>query len=444
MKKNRFNYKTLEELKNDMDNLNINFPVEKDLDVLMEEVKVGNKVIPNRFAIHPMEGADGNNDGTPGELTLRRYKRYAEGGAGLIWFEAVAVNETGRANSSQLYINEDTVDEIKDMVDTVRKRAHEVMGDAFNPYLVIQLTHSGRFGENRDILFHQDLVDNAARVSKDKEVMNDGELEQLEEDFLKAAKLARKAGFDAVDVKACHRYLLSENLAAHTREGKYGGSYENRTRLLKNALKKISNEVDIDLAVRLNIFDSIPYPYGWGTDEDGNEDHSEPKRLVRELEEIGVKLINITAATPYIYPHINRPYDLPGNLGYEPPEHPLIGVERLLNLGRMVQEEAKKAVVIGTGYSWLRQYAPYVAAGVINKGWTTMVGFGRQAFAYPDFAKDIIENKELNPRKVCITCSKCAELKAKKKNSGCVVRDIEVYVPIYTDLLEEYKQNDKN
>lgn len=439
----KFNYNTLAEMKDDIKKLGVDCPVEDNIDILLDKVQIEDKTIPNRLAVHPMEGADANDDGTPGELTLRRYRRYAEGGAGLIWFEAVSINETGRANSSQLYLNEDTVDSFKDMVDMVRERAHGVMGADFEPYLVIQLTQSGRFGQNRNILFHHDLTDNAAGIGEDKLVLTDERLEQIEDDFLAAARLAKKAGFDAVDVKACHRYLLSENLAAHTRKGKYGGDYENRTRLLKNVLRKIKEELDIDLAVRLNVYDAIPYPYGWGVDEEGNEDHSEPKRLVKELEELGVKLINITAATPYVYPHINRPYDLPGNLGYEAPEHPLIGVERLLRLGRVVQETAKEIVVVGTGFSWLRQFGPNVAAGVVKNAWATMVGFGRQSFAYPDFAKDIIENKDLNSRKVCTTCSKCAELKANKMNCGCVVRDSEVYVPIYKDLLSKYK-NEEN
>jgi len=439
VKKNKFNYKSLDDVKDAIRQLDVNCPLDEEVEVLAEELNIGDKAIPNRLAIHPMEGADGNDDGTPSELTLRRYKRYAEGGAGLIWFEAVAVNESGRANKMQLFLNENTVDSMKSMVDMVRQKAAKAMGDDFNPYLVIQLTHSGRFGENRNILFHEDLADKAASISEDKDVMIDEELEQLEDDFLAAARLAKKAGFDAVDIKACHRYLLSENLAAHTRDGKYGGDYENRTRLLKNSLKKIAADLDIDLATRMNVYDAIPFPYGWGTDQEGNEDHSEPRRLVRELQELGVKLINITAATPYIYPHINRPYDLPGNLGYESPEHPFIGVERLLRLGRIVQEEVKDCVVVGTGFTWLRQFAPYVAAGVIKNGWASMAGFGRQAFAYPDFPKDIITERKMKKSNVCVTCSKCAELKAKKKHSGCVVRDRELYMPIYKELLEEYK-----
>ncbi|MEJ6950716.1 oxidoreductase [Natronospora cellulosivora (SeqCode)] len=441
--KKKFNYKTLEEMKLVISELGVDCPIDDEIEVLSEEVIIGDKRIPNRLVVHPMEGADGNPDGTPGELNWRRYERYAKGGAGLIWFEAIAVNESGRANNKQLFLNDDTLDSINEMVEMVRKTARETHGDDFKPYLVIQLTHSGRWGENRDILFHHELSDKKAGISEDKPVMTDTELEQLEEDFLKAARLSKEAGFDAVDIKACHRYLLSENLAAHTRDGKYGGDYEGRTRLLKNSIKKIAEEVDIDLASRINVYDAIPYPYGWGTDEEGNEDHSEPKRLVRELKELGVKLINITAATPYIYPHINRPYDLPNNLGYESPEHPFIGVERLLRLGKVVQEEAEDCIVVGTGFTWLRQFAPYVAAAVVKRGWASMIGFGRQAFAYPDFARDIIEKGELDSRQVCVCCSKCAELKAKKKHSGCVVRDKDIYLPIYRDLLKEYKAEDK-
>ncbi|MFP4660561.1 MAG: NADH:flavin oxidoreductase [Halanaerobiales bacterium] len=439
----KFYYRTLEDLRKEIQLLGLNIPISENFDVLSDAVELsGGTVIPNRLAIHPMEGADANPDGTPGDLNIRRYQRYADGGSGLIWFEAVAINQMGRANDQQCFLNKETVDQFKELVEMVRERAEEKDGEGFNPYLVIQLTHSGRFGQHNKILYHHDLVDNAAaaNIDPDHPVMKDEELERLEDYFVEAAELAREAGFDAVDIKACHRYLLSENLAAFTREGKYGGDYQNRTRLMKNAIKKINERVDIDLVTRLNIYDAIPYPYGWGSDKNGNEQHDDPRRLIRELDELGIKLINITAATPYLYPHINRPYDQPGNLGYQPPEHPLLGVERLLRLARVTSEETKNAKVVGTGYSYLREFAPYVAAAVIERGWSDIIGFGRQAFAYPDFARDIISNKSMVKRKVCVTCSKCAELKAQKKHSGCVVRDRDVYLPIYQQLLEEYKK----
>lgn len=435
--KYRFNYEGIEELMDEAQNFNLEIPVSEEINVLSSPISVGDRVLSNRFVIHPMEGTDAEEDGRPGVLTIRRYQRYAKGGAAVIWFEATAVTETGRANEKQLFLNENTVDAFRSLTDTVRKICQSENG--FEPYLVLQLTHSGRFGQYKKILYHEEFLDKVARVDPDSPIMSDEELELLKSEYLKAARLAKEAGFDAVDVKACHRYLLSEALSAHIRSGRYGGCYENRTRLLKKIISLIKENVEIDIAVRLNIYDAIPYPYGWGCNEEGELVEEEPRKLVRELDDLGVKLINVTAATPYISPHINRPYDESGV--YHPPEHPLMGVSRLLNLARIASEEVKQALVVGTGYSWLRDLAPYVAAGVIKKGWSHLIGFGRQAFAYPEFARDIVQGKPLNRGRLCITCNKCAELKAAQMSCGCVMRDAQVYGPIYGELLKRRKKS---
>ncbi len=112
---------------------------------------------------------------------------------------------------------------------------------------------------------------------------------------MNVARLAKQAGFDAVDVKSCHRYLLSELLGAREREDKFGGSYENRTRLIKEVVTKIKREVGIEVAIRLNISDFLEYPIGWGVNEKGEVDLSEPLKLVGELRYMGVILIIVTA-----------------------------------------------------------------------------------------------------------------------------------------------------
>lgn len=432
--KNKFKFKSLKELEKKIEELDLDIPISQNLDVLKEEIKLGSRIIPNRLAVHPMEGTDANMDGSPGELALRRYRRFAAGGAGLIWLEAVAASEDGRANEKQLLITESNLDSFRKLAVMMREEAKNKFGAEHNPYLAVQLNHSGRYGVNKHILFHHELSDKSAGISPDQEVMTDAELEQVEDNFLRASKLVKEAGFDAVDIKACHRYLFSEALAAHKRKGIYGGSYENRTRLLKNTIKKVKDKVDIDIVVRLNIYDDIAYPYGWGTDESGNMDLSEPKRLIKELEGLGVKIINITASTPYLKPYINRPYDNSSGLGMETDEPPIVGVERLIKLTKFVSETVDKCLVIGTGFSWLREYAAYSAAGVLEKSWADMIGFGRLALAYPDFAQAIIENNCLDKKKVCVSCSKCAYLKAHNKASGCVVRDSKIYVPFLKEI----------
>ena len=401
---------------------------------LKQSYEIKGRKIDNRLAIHPMEGADANLDGSPGTLTKRRYLRFAAGGAGLIWMEAIAVNKNGRANKKQLFLNDKTLASFKDLNKSIREEASKYNG---NPYLVAQLNHAGRFGENKNIIFRDEYLDNASRLGNGFHNLKDSELDKIKGDYLKAARLAKKAGFDAVDIKSCHRYLLSELLAAHKRGGKYGGSYQNRTRFLKDVIRLIKKNVQIDLAVRLNIYDAIPYPNGWSTDSRGRENLSDSQRLLKELDQLGVEIINVTASTPYLKPHINRPFD---RGKYNPPESPLNGVVRLMKFNRFTQKNFS-GTVIGTGFSWFRQLAPDVIAAMVEKGWITMAGFGRLAFAYPDFARDIIKKEKLNPNKICITCSKCAELKAAGENSGCVIRDQEIYLSLYRSLIKNRKKS---
>jgi len=426
MKDQKFNYSSLKELQADLSKFDFELPLTENTEILSQEIKIEDSIIPNRIAIHPMEGADANDDGTPSELTRRRYKRFANGGAGLIWMEAIAVDDAGRANKSQLYLKEENLAEFKYLIELINKESR------VNPYLVAQLTHSGRFGENNIIAFRDKHLDPISIAENDFQIITDSELDQLQLDYLKAAELAAEAGFDAVDIKSCHRYLLSSLLAAYDREGKYGGSYQNRTRFLKETIKKVRKNVDIDITVRLNIYDAIPG--GWATDQNGEPDLEETAKLLGELESLGVKMINVTASTPYLKPHVNRPYDMGA---YKPPEPPLKGVQRLLELTKFARDNLNQTLVIGTGFSWLRQYGANAAAGMIEAGWTDLAGFGRQAFAYPNFANDIFEKGKMDKTKVCISCSKCAELKASKKKAGCVIRDQDIYLPIYRELQQE-------
>jgi len=421
----------MDELIADIEKFNLDIPFSHDLAPLREKIELNGKTIGNRLAIHPMEGCDSTPDGAPGELTTRRYMRYTKGKAGLIWFEATAINEKGRANDQQLFLNERTVGDFSLLINRMREEADE--GGTPSPYLVLQLSHAGRFGDHKIIAIHDEKLDKLAKVEPSCPVISDRELEELESAYMNVARLAKQAGFDAVDVKSCHRYLLSELLGAREREDKFGGSYENRTRLIKEVVTKIKREVGIEVAIRLNISDFLEYPIGWGVNEKGEVDLSEPLKLVGELRDMGVRLINVTAGSPYINAYISRPADGEARK-YTPPEYPLLGVERLIKLSREVQENFKDITVVATGLSWLREFAPYVASGMVEKGYAKIAGFGRMAFAYPDFAKDILHNKGMDKRKVCITCIRCAELKAHRKITGCVIRDSEIYLKPYRDI----------
>lgn len=437
-----FRLSGLKELEAAARELGVDISFDRDTSVLATPVRVGQRTIPNSMCVQPMEGCDGTTGGAPDELTFRRYRRFGAGGAGLLWFEACAVVPEGRANPRQLWITRDNVGEFARLVRESRTAAAESMGSSHRPLCVLQLTHSGRYSRPSDapqpmIAQHDPLLDADRGLPPDYPLVTDDYLEALEEAYVRAAELAFDAGFDAVDIKSCHRYLLNELLAAHTREGKYGGSYENRTRLLKNVVRKIRAVCGQDKLVtcRLGIYDAHPYPHGWGMDaaDPMAPNLEEPKRLVRELAELGLTLINITMGNPYFNPHVNRPYDRPVEGARYPAEHPLVGVERLIKLTREIQREVPDMVVVGSGYSWLRNLWPHVAAANIRAGSMCVVGLGRQAFAFPDFAREIIQTGALQRRHTCIACSSCTQIMRDGGRTGCVPFDSDVYGPIYRE-----------
>jgi 2,4-dienoyl-CoA reductase (NADPH2) len=431
--------------------LNLSIDANDDVSILAEPVQAGSLFIPNSLAVHPMEGCDGDSQGRLGKLTFRRYDRFAGGGAGLIWAEAIAVVPEGRANPRQLWLRSDYREDFAALVKLIRQRAAQRKGPDHKPVIVAQLTHSGRYSKPegiarpiipqrdpyRDALVPQQLPNPKAksRIPDDWPIVNDEYLDGLQQAYVDAAKIAFEVGFDAVDVKSCHGYLINELLTSHNRKGKYGGSFENRTRFLLDVIGRIHKELGEDKPVvtRLGIYDAIPYPYGWAVDKDDytKPDLTEPKKLIALLQQRGVKLINITIANPYFNPHVGRPFNEPIVGGYDEPEHPLVGVARLIKLTGEIQKEFPDIALVGTGYSWLRTLFANVAAASKAKGLVTLVGAGRMAFAYPDFARDILTTGRMYPEKVCVGCSACTQIMRDGGMTGCVVRDNEVYGPIF-------------
>jgi NADH:flavin oxidoreductases, Old Yellow Enzyme family len=403
-------------------------PYEEDVSILAQPLAHDGATLANRLVVHPMEGADGTADGSPDELTFRRYHRFAHGGAALLWYEATAVVPEGRANPRQLYLHDGNVDAFRRLLDESRAIA-AAQGRTF--YAVLQLTHSGRqsfpsaAGPDPIIAYDNPVLDR-----RPGRVVSDAELDALQEKYIHAAQLAADIGFDAVDVKACHGYLIQDLLTARERPGKYGGSFDNRVRFIVETLDGINAKVGkrIGLASRYGVWDSIPG--GWGIDEKDyhKADFSEPIALANMMHDRGVTLFDVTCGNPYFNPHVNRPFD---RGFYTPPEHPLEGAQKLLQAAQAIQKALPEATVIATGLSWLRQYGAGIAAGMVRDGWCKLAGFGRQAFAYPDFAADICSGRGMDPDQCCIACGNCTQIMRDGGRSGCMVRDKDVYMPIF-------------
>ena len=427
-----FHYPTLEALQEEAEKVGAFLPLSLDTaDTLFRPLSLGSVTAQNRIAFQPMEGTDGTEEGAPGEWTKRRYRRFAHGGPGLIWFEAVATVPEGRASAHQLQLTEKNVDKFRRLTDEMREICLKENGYA--PVIVMQATNSGRYSKPHG--YPEPMIAYNCPPLEDTplppdRIVSDGDLRRFEEAYAETARLCQQAGFDGMDVKCCHRYLACELLSAYTRPGPYGGSYENRTRFLRNCYRAAKSAVtgkDFFLTSRMNAYDGFPYPYGFGVTEKGGlqPDLTEAIRLIGELKrEFDIPLINITMGNPYKNPHVNRPYDR-GN--YVPDEHPLTGVGRMMRGVSEIQHALPDVPVLGSAFSYVRQHAGALAAGMVGGGHCAMAGFGRMAFADPDFPRELRGKGTIDPKKTCVTCGGCAQLLRAGTPAGCVVRDREAY-----------------
>lgn len=444
----RFHYKTLEDVRRRADELGLVLPFAENTSALAAPLRVGSVTFPNRLGIAPMEGADSTPAGAPSDYTTRRYVREAQGGSAVIWFEAISILEEGRSSATQLLLTRQNLDSYKRLTWAVKEAG--IRANGYAPYLVMQANHSGRYSNPgnhpapRVAYRHPELEQ--YRAADDSCIVTDDALKALEEKFGEAARLAKEAGFDAVDVKACHGYLLAELLSAYTRPGPYGGSYENRTRLLKNGIlaAKVHEDAGFQVTSRLGIYDGYAWPYGFGVSRDSGltPDLTEPIRLVRELyDDYGLRMVNLTMGNPYATTHVTRPFD---NGKYQPEEHPFQGLARMIRGIGEVKAAVPEMTIWASAPTYLRQFADLYSAGAVEQGLCDGMLFGRMAFADPDFANQILKEGRIDPKQVCMTCGMCGDLIRAHKPTGCVVRDSKTFRPFYQEYLEMKKTQPAN
>lgn len=443
----RFHYKSLEEVKQKASELGLTLPFAENTKILAEPLKVRNITFPNRLGIAPMEGADSTPEGAPSDYTVRRYVNEAIGGSSVIWFEAISIVEEGRSSKTQLLLNQDTLEEFKKMTAAVKEAGMKANG--FAPYLIMQANHSGRYSNPGNtpapMIAYRHPILEQYRAADDSCIVSDDYLKSLEEKFGEAAVLAKEAGFDAIDIKSCHGYLLAELASAYERPGIYGGSFENRFRLLKNGIRaaKVVEDDRFMVTARIGIYDGYPYPYGFGVNpESGETDYTEPIRLVRELhDELGLDMVDLTMGNPYATTHVTRPFDF-GK--YAPEEHPFVGLHRMIYGIGEVKKAVPEMTIWASAPTYLRAYADLFTAGAVEQGLCDGMLFGRMAFADPDFANEIVRNGRIDPNRVCLTCGKCGDLIRAHKPTGCVIRDSKTFMPFYKEFLEIKKNQPAN
>ena len=395
------------------------------LEILSSPIKIGKKTAPNRIVNQPMECNDGDASGSPTELTLRRYRSLAEGGAGIIVIESLTLAYESRARKNQLKISEENAKGLERLV----KEMKEVNGKSL---VLFQINHSGKIS---GAAFSK-VVSLYPAGDPSIHLLTEEEIEEIGDKFVKASVIAKQVGADGIDFKHCHGYLCGEMLRpANIRQDRFGGSFENRTRFFRETTERIKKAVggnDFLLGVRYSVYEGIPGGLGTSGPEEVTEELFEPLRFAKMIEELGMNYINVSAGIPAITPEIVRP-----TKNY--PE----GVYRHFGWAKAVKHLVK-IPVIGSGYSYLRDGKNdlkepdsskksflYYGEKNLKDGYVDLVGIGRQSLADPLFAKKILSG-DVDKVNFCTACSGCSILLRSQKEVGCAV-----YNKYYKGVLKE-------
>ncbi|MCX5919594.1 MAG: NADH:flavin oxidoreductase [Deltaproteobacteria bacterium] len=398
------------------------------MNILASPLQIGAKTAPNRIVNQPMECNDADDVGNPSELTFNRYRKLAEGGAGIIVVEALTITRESRARKNQLGIDEKTAP-------TLERLLKEMRGMNSKPLILFQITHAGQLS-GADFSRHVSVY---PLPGKQTHILSEEEMDQIGDDFGRAALIAKQVGADGIDFKQCHGYLGGEMLRpVNTRKDRFGGSFENRTRFFCETMAKIKKSAGSSaflLGARFSVYEGITGGFGTPGPAEVIEDLSEPLALVRIMEKAGVDYINVSAGIPAITPEIVRP-----TKNY--PE----GVYRHFGWAQAMKKQVR-VPIIGSGYTYLRDGKNdlkepdpgkksflYWAEKNLKEGICDLVGIGRQSLADPLFTRKILEGRSAEVN-YCIACGSCSVLLRNQAKVGCPI-----YSESYKKLLKEVQK----
>lgn len=305
----------------------------------------------NRFMVAPMTNTQSHEDGTLGEDELRWLKMRAEGGFGMVMTCASHVQEGGKGFPGQLGIFSDR-----------HIPGHQRITEAIQKYdslAVIQLHHAGL--RSPEALIKDQRVAPSALEKYNSRALTIEEVKQLEADFIKAASRAQVSGYDGVEVHGAHGYIVCQFLSAkyNLRNDHYGGSLENRSRLLFNIVDGIRKECGSDFMISVRLS-----PERFGMD-------------INEIQAI-IKLLVANHEIDLVHLSLWDSFKNPADASYEG--------KRLIDYFLDIDYRAVKLAVAGKITS-AAEVDELLNAGV------DIVGIGRSAILHHDFPQRILENE---------------------------------------------------
>lgn len=386
-------------------------------ETLATPVSIGSRTAPNRIVNHPMECNDADASGNLTDLTLKRYLKLAEGGAGIINVESLSVSALSRARKNQLQITEKNAEHLARLVKEMK---------AINPdsLIIFQINHSGNVsGDFSEVVSYYPTY--YPLGSPKVRILTDADIEEIQGWFVEAAVIAHQVGADGIDFKQCHGYLGGQLLRpANTKEGRYGGSLQNRTRFFRETaqeMKAAINDKNFILGTRISVYEGIPGGFGTAGPDEVAEDLSEPLAFCRMIEEAGFHFINVSGGIPVMTGEITRPTK----------NYPA-GIYRQFGWAKAVRG-AVKIPLIGSAYSYLKngknrlpgddtekKSLLYWAEKNIRDDKVDLIGVGRQSLADPLFAKKVLAD-EVDKINFCTTCGGCSILLVSQARVGCTV-----------------------
>ncbi|MGE0074691.1 MAG: hypothetical protein AB7S52_05655 [Sphaerochaetaceae bacterium] len=370
----------------------------KTYDTLFSTQTIGKRVAQNRFVAQPMEGNDGIG-GAVSPRAIRRYVKLAEGKWGIIVIEALSIDAESLARKDQMVINREHLDGFKTLVSEMKKADP-------NSIILFQITHSGR--KSGKAFSHPTAMYDP---QEGEHQLTTGELDEIQRKFVDAVLLAEEAGADGVDFKLCHGYLGCEMLRpANIRDDKWGGSFENRTRLLRESVAQIRARLTRDdflLGSRISYYEGIRGGCGTASADDAVEDLTEMDEVIRLMASLKLDYLNVSAGIPGLTSEITRPTN----------------TSRWFYLHQFRYARRAKAIagdmkVFGSAYSVLQEESMAAAEENLVRGDADFIGWGRQTLADPLFPSRVIGGKDVD---YCKLCSGCSKLMVKQEQVECII-----------------------
>ena len=399
-------------------------------ETLLSPIKIGTRECKNRFFIQAMECCDADAQGNPSDLTLERYSNLFRGGAGVVTLEAIYNTRESRSRDDQLMILPENAEALKKFIRTLK----EINPDTL---IVFQLTHSGELSNPE---FSRRVTVNPL-YGYGGDLLTEEEVDKIMDDYVLAAQIAHEAGADGVDMKLCHGYLGSQIIRPYnSRDWKYGGSWENRSRFAFDLYERISravNDKNFLIGSKISMWEG--FPGGFGTDRKDSAliDLTEPISLLKGLEERGAQYFVETLGSPSITV----------SLVQAERHHPYIAYLHQSFQKAMKDAVKPETVIIGSNYSvygkgnkGLQACDPEentllkVGARNIERGITDMIALGRQSFADPLLPAKLAAGKESDIH-YCTICDNCLELLIRQKPIGCCT-----FNKRYTDILVQTRK----